>query len=326
MTDPLAGTPYRSIRPLGAGGMGEVVEAEHGGLGRRVVVKLLHKRLFGRGHADDRAQLADRMRLEGQALGAIEHPNVVAALDCGVTQEGRPYLVMERLTGRTLRDELDARGPLPLVEAIDLAAQALDGLEAVHRAGLVHRDVKPENLFVCDAAPGRGRTVKLLDLGVAKIVSASSASPSPLVVPTADGIAMGTPRFFSPEQAVGAPLDGRSDVYSMGMVLHALVTGRTPFDHIRETAALLHAHAESAPHPLSRFAPAPPPPALEAAVNRALAKRPADRFPSAAAFAAELRRIASEHRATPAGLAKLFAAALAIAFLLSLAVAMAVLD
>jgi eukaryotic-like serine/threonine-protein kinase len=326
MSDPLEGTPYRALRPLGAGSMGEVIEAEHTGLGRRVVVKLLHKRYFAGGPQEDLAQLADRMRLEGQALGAIEHVHVVAALDCGVTPGGRPYLVMERLVGRTLREELDARGPLPVDEALDLAAQALDGLAAVHQAGLVHRDVKPDNLFLCDPAPGRGRIVKLLDLGVAKIVAASSASPSPLAVPTAEGIAMGTPRYFSPEQAIGAPLDGRSDVYSMGLVLHALVTGRTPFDHMRETAALLRAHAESAPHPLSLHAPSPPPPDLEAAVSRALAKRPADRFPSAAAFAAELRRIAKQRPATRADLAKLFAAVLVVAFVASLAVSMLALD
>jgi len=286
--DPLEGTPYRTVRPLGAGGMGEVIEAEHAGTGRRVVAKILH------GHLSARTDLADRMRLEGDALGMVEHPNVVAVLDTGVTADERPYLVLERLEGRTLRDELAARGPLPAAEAVDLAAQALDGLEAVHGKGLVHRDVKLDNLFVCDAPAGRRRALKLLDLGVAKVLAAAGERPAPLLVPTAEGVSMGTPRFFSPEQATGAPLDARADVYAMGLVLYALVTGRTPFEHLRDTEALLHAHAAEPPEPPSQRATQPLPPGLEAAILKALAKQPDERFRSAAAFAAEIRRIAAD--------------------------------
>ena len=280
--DPLAGTPYRTLRPLGAGGMGEVLEAEHRGLGRRVVVKLLHRHLFSRG------DFADRMRLEGESLGYVEHPNVVAAVDCGRTRDGRPYLVMERLHGRTLREELRARGPLPAPEAISLAAQALDGLQAVHDAGIVHRDIKLDNVFVCDALPGLGRVVKLLDLGVAKMLPGSG--PAPLTVATEEGVSMGTPRFFSPEQATGAALDGRCDVYAMGLVLYALLTGRTLFEQLRDVDALIEAHARTPPEPPSRFVELPV--ALEAGILRALAKQPEDRFASAAAFAGELRRVA----------------------------------
>lgn len=325
----LSGTGYRAIRALGAGGMGEVFEAEHLALGRRVVVKLLHRRLF------TRADLADRMRLEGEALGSVSHPNVVAALDCGVTVDQRPYLVLERLAGRTLREELDARGKLPAAEAIDLAAQALDGLEAVHRAGMIHRDIKPENVFVCDALLGLGRVVKLLDLGVAKLVEAGGW-PIPLAVPTEHGIALGTPRFFSPEQATGAPVDGRSDVYAMGVVLYAMLTGRTPFERHTTVASLLHAHASELPIPPSRLLRDPIPPDLDTAILRSLAKRPSDRFPSAAAFALELRALASRasvDRASPApspspppappvamGSARLFFSVLAASLLLSLVV------
>jgi serine/threonine-protein kinase len=309
MKDPLAGTAYRTVRPLDAGGMAEIVEAEHVEAGRRVVVKLLHRHLFGR------RDLADRLRLEGEALAVVAHPNVVAAVDTGVTADERPFLVLERLEGRTLRAELAARGPLPAVEAIELAAQALDGLEAVHRAGLVHRDVKLENLFVCDAAPGQGRVVKLLDLGVAKLTE--GARPAPLAVPTAEGVSLGTPRFFSPEQATGAPLDARSDVYAMGLVLYAMLTGRTPFDHLRDVDAILRAHVAEPPDPASRHVPLPP--SLDAAILKALAKRAEDRFASAAAFAAELRRIADELRAPPRSLARLFWLVLAVSLVGSMA-------
>jgi serine/threonine-protein kinase len=300
--------------------MGELFEAEHAAIGRRVAVKLLHR------HLRWRRDLVDRMRLEGQALGHLEHPNVVQAIDFGLTWEDRPYLVMERLAGRTLADEVAARGALPAAEAIDLVAQALSGLSAVHRAGLLHRDIKLDNVFVCDAAAGRGRIVKLLDFGVAKVVSARAGGPAPLPVPTAEDVAMGTPRFFSPEQAAGGPIDARSDVYAMGIVLYALLAGRGPFDHLTALADVLGAHIATPPAPPSQHAPVPA--ALDAAVLRALAKRPADRFPSAAAFAEELARIgrALSHDAEGPRLLPLFLRVLAAAFVVSAAVTAVVIE
>jgi serine/threonine-protein kinase len=308
LDDPLAGTPYRKPEPLGSGGMGEVFAAEHAALGRPVVVKLLHR------HLGRRRDMADRMRLEGQALGRVSHPNVVAALDLGMTRDGRPYLVMERLCGRTLLAELRDRGPLPAAEAVALAAQALDGLAAVHAAGLCHRDLKPENIFLCDAVPGRERVVKLLDLGVAKVLDAAGG-PAPLAIPTAEDVSMGTPRFFSPEQATGKPVDARSDVYAMGVVLYTMVTGAGPFDHLHEVDEILTAHAETSPERPSHAAPAPIAPALEAAILRAMAKRPKDRFPSAAAFAAALRAL--DLHSSPVRLVPLFLRVLAASFALS---------
>ena len=276
--------------------MGELFEAEHTAIGRRVAVKLLHR------HLRWRRDLVDRMRLEGQALGHLEHPNVVQAIDFGLTWEDRPYLVMERLAGRTLAGELAARGALPAAEAVDLVVQALSGLSAVHQAGLLHRDIKLDNLFVCDAAGGLGRVVKLLDFGVAKVVGARAGGPAPLPVPTAEDVAMGTPRFFSPEQAAGGPIDARSDVYAMGIVLYALVAGRGPFDDLTTLADVLGAHVATPPDPPSRHAREPVPAELEAAILRALAKRPIDRFPTAAAFAEEPRADrARALRVTPRG-------------------------
>jgi eukaryotic-like serine/threonine-protein kinase len=279
--DPLAGTAYRTLAPLGRGGMGEVVEAEHVALGRRVVIKILHRRLAGT--PGD----VDRMRLEGQTLAQLEHPNLVAVTDLQVTADGRPFLVMERLRGRTLRDELAERGALPAAEAIALGRQALAGLGAAHAAGVVHRDVTLQNLFLCDPRPGEAdRVLKVLDFGLAKVVGAGGGrGPAPLAVSTDEGVALGTPRFFSPEQASFGPVDARTDLYAAGAVIYTLVAGRGPFEHRVGLKAMVAAHAHETPEPPSRWAPSPLPPGLDEALLRALQKRPGDRFQSAAAFA-----------------------------------------
>ncbi len=287
----LAGTSYRPIRQLGEGAMGEVWEAEHLGLRRRVVVKLIRRE-----YAWSEGFL-ERLRLEGRALAAITpHPHIVAVSDLGETSDGRGFLVMELLTGRTLREELQTRGSFPVADAVALGIQLLDGLSAAHRAGIVHRDIKLDNLFLC-GAPGAGagageRTLKILDFGIAKLVSTSddangTENPQPL---TKQGMALGTPRFMSPEQARGGTLDPRSDLYSTGIVLYMLLTGQDPFQHHRGIFSVLKAQAEEMPRPPSAVASQPIPAALDRAIVRALAKRPEDRFECAEAFMAELAR------------------------------------
>ncbi|WP_437725411.1 serine/threonine-protein kinase [Sorangium sp. So ce861] len=302
--DELEGTPYRALRRLGRGGMGEVIEAEHRALRKRVVVKLVRRALAG----DPR--FADRLRVEAQALAAVSSPHVVAVLDLGRTPAGRPYLVMERLEGRTLGEELARRGSLPVAEAIDLVRQVLAGLSAAHRVGLVHRDVKLDNVFLCapgSAAPGGGRVAKLLDFGVAKVLDggvepgvagvAGAERPFPLegpAYPTEAGLLVGTPRTASPEQARCQPVDARADVYAVGLLMYTLLVGHGPFAHLDDALAVLRAHVLEAPAAPSRRAAQPIPPALDRAVLRALAKRPEERFQSAEAFAEELGRIAAE--------------------------------
>jgi len=284
----LDGTPYRFIAPLGRGGMGDVVEAEHVALGKRVVVKLLQER-----HAN-RADYIDRMRIEAQALAKIIHPNLVQVTDFGQTAQGRTFLVMERLRGRNLREELEQRKFLPVLEAMNIVRQSLQGLAAAHDAGIVHRDVKLENLFLCDASSNR-RVVKVLDFGVAKVIGvAGENTPLPLAFPTAEGVAMGTPRYFSPEQARGREVDWRTDVYAAGIVLYTLVTGRGPFDRHTTLLELTRAHAFEQPEAPSRIAPQVVPPELDAAIAKALAKEPLDRFPTAFSFAVELERISAK--------------------------------
>jgi eukaryotic-like serine/threonine-protein kinase len=293
--DPLAGTPYRVLAPLGGGAMGEILEAEHLELGKRVVVKLLRAELAGD------PTLVERMRLEAQTAARLAHPNLVAVTDCGHTQDRRPYFVMERLHGSTLREELNRRGALSVPEAIDVVRQVLAGLQIVHEAGLVHRDVKLDNLFLCTPVDGR-RHVKVLDFGIAKVVvrHRSELTPAPIAVPTADGYVLGTPRYAAPEQARGSVVDARTDVYSTGIVLYWLLTGCDPFAHHRGARELVWAHVSELPEPPSRRSSRPIPAALDAAVLRALEKRPGDRFPSAAAFAAELAAIAAAPGVTEA--------------------------
>ena len=284
--DPLEGTPYRGLFELGRGGMGEVWEAEHRALGKRVVVKLLHLGLAGH------AGFSDRLRFEAQALAQLASAHLVEVNDCGQTPRGRPYFVMERLQGSTLRVELKRRGALPVPEAIDVVLQVLAGLAAVHQAGLVHRDVKLDNVFYCEGAPGQ-RRIKLLDFGIVKVLSPVKDGPrlKPPAIPTERGVAMGTPRYLAPEQVSGQPVDARSDLYAVGLVLYGLIAGRGPFDHRKGGPALLNAQTTEAPEPPSFYSPQAIPAALDALVLQALAKNPARRMPSARAFAAQLASI-----------------------------------
>lgn len=289
-SDVLSGTAYRARRWLGQGAMGLVVEAEHRALGNLVVVKLLHQALA------QREDFVDRMRIEAQSLARLRHPNLVAVTDFSLTPAGIPFLVMEWLAGHTLADERAQRGALPLEEAIDLMRQTLAGLGAAHEAGIVHRDIKAGNLFLCDGPPGR-RTVKVLDFGIAKVLSSapSGRAPQPLRYPTGEGVTVGTPRCLSPEQARGGPVDARTDVYAVGVLLYSLLVGVGPFDHIHGQMALLQAHVGIAPVPPSQRAAQSIPPDLDAVVMRALAKRPEDRFASAAELSAALAQVSSAH-------------------------------
>jgi eukaryotic-like serine/threonine-protein kinase len=283
--DPLAGTAYRTRSYLGHGSMGVVVEAEHVTLGTVVVVKLIRPELATRHDA------VDRMRIEAQAMARLSSPHLTRCTDLGATPDGRPFLVLERLYGRTVADELGERGALPPEEAIDIARQTLSGLAVVHRAGMVHRDIKPSNLFLCRGQDG-GRLVKILDFGIAKVIDPGQdgGAPEPLRFPTAEGAAVGTPRSLSPEQARGLPVDARTDLYAVGVLLYALLTGKGPFDDICGIFNVMTAQLTLMPPPPSRRAPRPLPPELDAIVLRALAKSMDDRFASAAELSLALAR------------------------------------
>ena len=275
----IAGTPYTALKRLGRGGMGDVYEVAEGGRGPRYALKLLHAELC------HRADVALRFQQEALIAARVDHPNVVRVFALGEAADGRPFLVMELLQGRDLRAELVHAGPLPVARALDLAAQALDGLAAAHAAGVVHRDVKLENLFLC--ADG---ALKVLDFGIAKITREDAALTLP-------GAVVGTPRTMAPEQLTHADVDARADVYAIGLALYELLTGRGPFDELRGLPHALHfAHCELPPPSPSSVARRPFASAVDDAILRALAKHPSARFQSAGEMAAALRGLGARPR------------------------------
>ena len=285
----LCGARYRILGPIATGGMAEVLEGEDTILGRTVAIKVLKRparrdaeELDG-DEAAEVAHLADRMRVEARALALVAHPNIVAVIDLGTTTDGRPFIVTERLLGRSLDAELRERGFLPWVYAVEVVLAVLAALEAVHAKGIVHRDLKPGNVFLCEDG-----SVKLLDFGVAKILGAASTRHVAPAYRTKEGSMVGTPKYITPEQAFGEPVDARTDLFAVGLLTYALITGRHAFDGQDLLRSVTVMRDEGAVPP-SRHASQAIPPALDRAVVKALAWSPSDRFQSAAALAEALR-------------------------------------
>ncbi len=274
--------PYEIVAPLGAGGMGEVYRGRDTRLGREVAVKVLPDSLSGDGAA------RERFEREARAVAALSHPNIVALFDVGI--EGRTaYAVSELLGGESLA-ELLGRGPLPVRKAIDWAGQIARGLAAAHERGIVHRDLKPANLFVT-----REGRVKILDFGLAKTTPPRGAllSAAPTVTPTEPGGILGTVGYMAPEQVRGEPADARSDLFSLGVVLYEMLTGRRAF--ARDTAAeTMTAILREEPPEIMGSGSAVSP-GLARVVARCLEKKPDERFQSARdlAFAIENATFAS---------------------------------
>lgn len=260
--------PYRLLRRLDGGGTGDVYLAEHEVLERPCAVKLLR-----RGGRDS----ADRFEREMRAAAALSHPNLVAIYDGGRTAEGAPFLAMEYLPGLSVATLVRDAGPLPAARAIHVGRQVAAALAELERAGFVHRDVSPANVFVSSLA-GAGDVVKLLDFGSVGGVAAGGEHD-----PAADGAIAGTPEYVAPEQAVaGAPVDARADLYALGALLHFMVTGAPPFPRA-SAADALRAHVESPLPPLADHGVAVPAD-VEAVIRRCLAKRPAERHADARAL------------------------------------------
>lgn len=224
------GTSYKVLGLIGQGGMGSVYEVQHVELGRNFVLKVLHEQFASR------RDLVARMKNEWTALARLSHANIVQVTDAGRTSEGRPFYVMERLDGETLGALIKRRGPLPMHEASTIVMDVLAGLSAAHAIGAVHRDVKPQNIFVV-----RGGPTKLLDFGIAQVRDQVAR------VVTAAGVSIGTPRYMAPEQAEGKRVDARADIYSVGLVLYEMLAGKGPFAHLRDHNALVLAHIADEP-------------------------------------------------------------------------------
>jgi serine/threonine-protein kinase len=205
-------------------------------------------------------------------MGRVNHPNVVGVVDVWTTAEGVPCVVMDLLNGHTLAHELAERRMLPIAEAIDLACQTLTALSAAHSARLVHRDVKPENLFL-HLEPGGGRVLKVLDFGLTRVLPRSEAGfPKPPAIPTDTGTVVGSFKYMSPEAARGERVDGRADIYAVGLILYEMITGSHPY-----------AHADVALPPSHRSLQ-PIPAALDEIVMRAMDERASERFQTADAM------------------------------------------
>jgi serine/threonine protein kinase len=270
---------YRISGPLGSGGMGVVYAAEDVRLGRPVALKFVPDEL-----AKDDVAL-ERLRSEARTASGLNHANICTIYDVG-EHEGRPFIVMELLTGRTLRERL-ADGPLKVQQVVDLAIQIADALDAAHQRGIIHRDIKPANLFLVE----RG-LVKIVDFGLAKQVL-RGAGPSTTAVMTRDltveGVTLGTVSYMSPEQVTAEELDGRTDIFSLGVVLYECLTGHQPFTG-RTSAVVFSEILTRTPVAPSALNPDVPP-RLQQVVLNCLEKDRELRYPDAAAVRADLKRV-----------------------------------
>ena len=279
---------YRILSLLGQGGMGAVYLAEHPVLGRRAAIKILLP------HLSSNPDLVARFFVEARATAGLRHPSFVEVFDSGTLPDGSAYLVMEYLNGETLGERLARRQRLPVAEALATAQAIAEAVSHAHRAGILHRDLKPDNIFLIaepDAPAGDAPPrLKILDFGIAKLTNV----PTDVGSQTRTGVILGTPLFMAPEQCRGAgsvQLDQRVDVYALGCILHMMLAGKPPFP-FEGFGEIVAAHMTSPPPPLRSLDSTIPPP-VEALVLRLLAKQPEGRPASMSAVAQELQRLAA---------------------------------
>ncbi len=280
---------YKIEGLLGEGGMGAVYLAQHVGIRKRVAIKVLHP------ETSQNPELVARFEREAIAAAHVEHPNITAATDFGRAENGQFFLALEYLEGKRLRDVLGA-GPMPALRAIHIIEQVASALERSHQLGVIHRDLKPENIMLV-ARPGDPDFVKVLDFGLAKVVPAGEARPEGLTgnkLVTQTGSIFGTPRYMPPEQCVGGTTDGRSDLYSLGLVLYEMLAGAHPIAAKSTLMVISHQLATPTP-PMKQIAPAVAvPAALEAIVMRLTEKQPESRYPNATALLAALKEVRAQ--------------------------------
>ena len=288
------GTVYQVERVLGAGGMGTVYDVEDTTIGKRYVLKTLHPELGAR------QDLARRMQAEARALARLQHPNIVEVFTAGVTGDDMklPFYVMERLSGQSLRYVLQKRGNLDLGHAYHIAIDLLDALDHAHDKGIVHRDVKPDNIYL-HRTPNGVTVTKLLDFGIMSVLEGGRGETG--------GRFLGTLRYAAPEQLQGQKPSAKMDVYAAGLVLFEMIAGRGPFDDDDDPAKVAAAHIHREAPLLSRFAAVPE--SLVSIVRATLAKDPDRRPRDAFSLASQLRtlkkalgpqpgEISTEHGAT----------------------------
>jgi eukaryotic-like serine/threonine-protein kinase len=281
---------YHVVKKLGEGGMGQVYLAEHVKMGRRSAIKVLNPSMV-----HDPEAVA-RFNREAANASRISHPHVCAIYDFGETPDGLIYLAMEFVEGEPLTDLLEQQRALPLARAVRIALQVADALQAAHDLGIVHRDLKPDNIMVARGRDGSD-VVKVVDFGIAKAVGGGDGGggdDSQKVTKT--GLVVGTPEFMSPEQLSGDPLDGRSDLYALGLVLFKMLTGKLPFEGTTVQDTMVKRLTDE---PLT-LADARPdlqfPPGLQATLDGALTRNRVDRYQSAAKLAHDLAAVVGTQR------------------------------
>lgn len=277
--DPLIGAiladTYHIIRLMGEGGMGRVYEAQHTRLtNRKLAIKLLHDEMARQ------PEILTRFEREAEAASTIAHPNVVEVLDVNRLEDGRPYIVCEYLEGEEFGALLDRVGTLPVETAVRIVRQICRALMAAHDRGIVHRDVKPENVFL--VGDSRAPRVKVIDFGISKQSDGSSKL-------TRTGMVMGTPAYMAPEQARGEHVDHRADIYAVGGILYRAVTGRKPYEGEDGAQVLTLVLTEEPKRPRTVASTVPEP--LELVIQRAMGRSPDDRYATMAELEAELAEL-----------------------------------
>ena len=262
---------YRILQKIGEGGFGAVYAAEQLGVNRKAVIKVLHRKLV------DSDVFVKRFEREASVLAALDNQHLVRLYNFGELEDGQLFLAMEHGGDTTLGDEIRKRGRFEADRALLIAEQIADALEEAHSHGIIHRDLKPPNVLL--SRKNTSDWVKVVDVGIAKILDASEPGERAVSQLTATGVVIGTPAYFSPEQARGLSLDGRSDLYSLGILLYEMLTGKLPINGV-SAMDFVRAHAVDAPTPLSEHGVALPS-YIETIVYRALEKSPAKRFQSA---------------------------------------------
>ena len=263
---------YQILQQIGSGGMATVYQVRHLAFNEILAIKLINSQLA------DGDQFNKRLRAEAVIARKLRHPNAVHVEDLDRTEDGRPFIVMEYVEGQNLRTVIRREGPLPTLRAFRIAAQVVSALAAAHKLGIIHRDIKPDNIHLI-RLPDGSDFVKVLDFGIAKFTQGLPSSAL-----TGSGLVVGTPQYVSPEQAMGkqaGELDGRSDLYTLGIVLYEMVTGRVPFDSDTPVGLLVH-HLHTTPVPPDQLRPDLRIPAsVSELLMKALQKNPEHRFRNA---------------------------------------------
>ncbi|MBI2897240.1 MAG: protein kinase [Deltaproteobacteria bacterium] len=297
--DPMIGSVfaerYRIVRRIGEGGMGVVYEAEHVVIEKRVAVKLLRESYAGR------ADVLERFKQEAKSASRIGHENIVDITDFGQTENGGVFFVMEYLEGEDLADVLRKSRTVPSDRAVPIVLQVCKGLSAAHGKGIIHRDMKPENIFLA-GRDGSRDFVKILDFGIAKMNELDGKPGEPGRRLTKTGMIFGTPEYMSPEQAAGRALDHRVDIYSVGVIMYEMFVGRVPFTG-DTFMGILTKHMFDAPPPMRQINPRVViQPALEGVIFKALSKEPGKRHQTMTALLEDVQHAVANPNAVVASL------------------------